>query len=616
MNHIDSSSREIENSIASVYTKGILGVPECIKEIHKNINEYKITVPETSVDKNLMVYNTIYTNINRISDLQETVKYYKSYSETIIKYISKTNKENTTKHLLSLYSAVRRIRMIKEARIDEYLEGITRIEEMFYGMIYGIMDKLPEVIKKEGGVAYVKIAKIIREEPEEQIEKVLESLLGSIERRFREELGGVDKVLSEECLDFILKDLQLIRETEGLGIPEKYKIFSFSVLHYHRALYEYLDTEADKFDPNEAISLLLWSKRYYAEMKKMGRSKGELGPVLFSGKEEELVNKYISAAKEKLSQWIFNLTKTECKRFRERKKAPDLDSSNKFISIGFMDLLHIIRQQLEPIYEHKQIFKEITKHVSECTEQFKDSLCHCIKEELSLILKDKAKNGFEEYLIAVGNCGLKFMDCLQSLSFYSHSQIQEICNVFYECFLCANDSLVSNIVYVIQPALKHLFTKTWSSEPVSDSIVATFKDYIQDYQSTMIEYSFTTFLITLLEEIPKIYISKSIKKHSYFPKEYIPLITTDRKKYTSLFSKYLSKESISEALYPLDQFISIVNNPNASLILPEIQHILKSDKPVIKEIYTPETIKRILYKMPGGGKTLYSTVMKRLEYSV
>lgn len=547
-------------------------------------------------------------NIESTKSLIEKTRSFDSTYSVLAQKIKTETDKKTSRSLLSIYKDLRELEGLKESS-PTVVERISSLFSAFDALLFTLVDALPEVIRKESYISYLKIAKVIQKKDRRDDayrKKMFETFLDSIERRFRENLSS-SSIHNSSSFEFIIEEVSLFKPLEDVDLPEKYEIFSFAAIHYHRALYEYLDDHADTLDPNEAISVLLWTQKYYASMQELGKTKASLGPLLFAEKESQLVSRYIVVAKEKLSEWISNLAQAECKRFSQRKKAPDLDSSNCFISVGFMDLLHIIRQQLEPVYMHRKIFKEISEHILLCSESFKSSLTATMENELGLLLKDKAKNGFEEYAIAIGNSGLKFMDCLQALPFYNHASIQAIGGVFYSCFLAANDILIRYISFVVKPAAKHLFTKKWELEPVSDSLIATYKDFLSDYKETMIGYFFSLFVSSLIKATTLFYMSRLSKKHSYFAKEYLTVLVSDKRKYVSFFSSYLAKDALIEKFKMFDLFIRIVSTDNLSLLVPEAKAFASAYP---KDIET--TLKVFLRKMPGGGKEFADEVIKRV----
>ncbi|KAI5185982.1 exocyst complex component 3 [Nematocida homosporus] len=554
--------------------------------------------------------STAQTNLERTRDLLTKIKSFDSVYDKLHKQIRTATDSKSSRYLLSIHSALKELTGLRE-NLPSISEKVATLNEAFNILLFTLVDSLPEVIKKDTVTAYLKITKIIDYEDSHthtHRERLFETFLESIERQFREIPTSESAVLSYTSFEFITQHVTLLKPTETLNLPDRYKIFSFAAIHYHRALYEFLDAHSDSFDPNESIAILLWTQTYYDQMRQLGKSKGSLGPVLFAGKEAFLINRYIQVAKEKLSSWIANLAQMECTRFAERKKAPDLDSTNKFISIGFMDLHHIIKRQLEPISTHPEIFNSIAQHILLAIQDFKTALIATIQSELALVLEDKAKSGFEEYCIAIGNSGLKFMDCLHTLSFYTDPTIQKIGQAFYDCFLFTIQALIKNVSFVLKPASQHLFTKSWAAEPVAATFIATFKDYLADYQETMISYAFSQFTSALISTITHTYLDRLAKKHAYFPKEYLAILSADKKELYHFFSPYLSKDALKNNFLLFDFVIRIASTDNLSLCISEVKTFHKTFPKEPKS-----TLKTILKKMPGGSKDFASEVLKRAD---
>ncbi|KAI5136020.1 exocyst complex component 3 [Nematocida ausubeli] len=604
------------------------------KESFQSIGEDLSSLETFKNDSLVRTSSTVHMNIEQTRRLLREVKVFSTKYAQLMKEMKKCTESISTESLLTIYTEIKGMIGLKSTTA-EISEKVSTLEKHFEILILTIIDSLPEIVEKDGAISYMKIVKVSLNESS-ACEKSAKNLLGllssgverassssrldcsldrnrvfevfldSVSRRFTEHLH-VDSLIGTDDLSFVLNDLKALKKTEQLAIPSKYKIFSFASIQYHRMLYEYLENNTNKFDPNESIGILLWCKHYYAEMENLGRMKSSLGPVLFSGKEGALVDKYVHVAENKLSEWIGNLAKMESKRFRERKKAPDLDSDNKFISIGFMDLLHIIRQQLDPMYAHPVIFKRVSTHILQCVKKFKEVLMLAVVEELDLVLKDKAHNGFEEYCIALSNSGLKFMDCLHTLPFYNDPNIQSISEVFYDCMVASNDALIRNILFVVSPASECIFTEKWISEPATQTIITTYNDYLSDYKESMIDYSFALFVTTLLNNTIDMYFDKLVKKRAVFRKEHLSIVATDRKRYREFFSNYLSKNALKETLKRMDYFISITSSDNISVCTSEVKLYLKEFPEEPKD-----RLIKVLRKMPGGSKDFSKEVMDRI----
>lgn len=615
-------------------TKNISAKVETAKEAVDNITLNISSLSKLKNDHLVRSSAIAHMNIEYTRKLLAKVKHFNTKYSSLLEGIKSATESASSEGLLSIYKELKEMVGLRNST-PEITEKLSILENHFEILVLTLIDSLPEVIKKDGIISYMKIAKISMNEGESQNsikktdnppshwdssilmcnlsrDRVFEIFLDSISRRFNEQFpADRTKTVRSSTLSFVLDDLSVLRESDELPIPPNYRIFSFSCIQYHRLLFEYLDKNCRTFDPNEAIGILLWSKEYYAQMEEIGKMKRALGPVLFAGREKELVDKYVSVAESKLTEWINNLAQMESKRFRERKKAPDLDSNNKFISIGFMDLLHIIRQQLEPIYAHTEIFKRVSHHILQCVRSFRKILTDSVSDELESILKDNAQSGFEEYCIALSNSGLKFMDCLHSLPFYTNPNIQKISEVFYECMLMANDALVRNIMAVVSPAVDNIFTKTWQDEPVTETVISTYSDYLTDYKETMIDYSFVQFVSSLLERTIQLYFDRICRKSSIFKKEHIAILSTDRKRYRDFFGRYISKNTLKEIIKHMDYLISITSAENISICVSEIKLYLKE-----APNESVERLGKILKKMPGGGKEFSKEVISRVRGSV
>lgn len=637
---------------AAKYKEGM----QCIREAGKGLKKMEAYKLVKLAAKSHM-------NLEKTRRTYEKIKYFNAKADELEAWMKASQDQRTTQALLQIYEGILGVEEVRLEMEETMGEGLAaeikkrdeKLRSLFDLLFFTLVDDLPGMIGRDDVLGAIKMLKVVQKEeardktaeavaksgesterdrreyhemykryekrpPSKYRERMYEALIGSIGGKFKRAIEGDSRFandteqsgeyLSSAHLNFVLEDLKAIAKTRDIGIPRDLELFDFMCIHYHRNLYESLEEKAPQMDPNEALSLMAWTNSYYERMgEEFGKSAGSLGPRLFHGREKEMIQKYISTAKEKLQKWIRNLTEIEAERFVQRTRAPDLDPENRFISVGFMDLLHIIKQQIEPVTFHEELFADIVGGIMENVEVFKKSMFKVMDKELSLVNKDKGSSGFEEYCIAMGNSGLKFMDCLSELPFYGNPRIQELGGAFFEFLDKSTECLVLVVLETVKPVTKNLFREKWYKEPIVETAVATFKDYAEDYRVSMVEYAFETFVQSLFESFVLKYLERVVGKKSVFKAEAISRIVSDKRALAKFFGKFLSPGQTDSAFRPVDFVVSIINCDNPNLTVLEVNSLLSAYPET-----TPEFVKKLLSRKAGASSDEVGRIIKKCTW--
>jgi exocyst complex component 3 len=568
-------------------------------------------------------------NIERTKIVYGRVREFGKSADALERLLQSSLEHKSSKSLLQAHEGVTEAESLlgerEEYPGDSLFAEIKRREaelrDLFDLLLFTLVDDIASLIHREGLLPLIKILKIVRAEekrdeifkiegrPRRYRERFFEGLISSIDGKTRAVEFDSSGYISPSALSFVLGDIRALHKTKRLGLPRELDLFDFCVLHYHRGLYTMFEEKAPGMDPNEALSLLSWSATYYESMfKDFGKTQGALGPKLFHGREEELVRKYAKAAREKLKKWIQNLAEMETEKFASRTRAPDLDPENRFISVGFIDLLHIMKQQLEPVSFHPELFRELVSEISANVEHFKHSIFKVMDKELDLFLHDKGSSGFEEYCISVGNSGLKFIDCLSDLPFYTDKGVQEISVSFFDFLEKSTSALVSVILETISPVIKNLFKEKWYDEPIIETAIATFKDYVEDYQVTMVEYAFETFIKRLVEEFAYTYLERMASRKSEFRADATSRMVFDKKALVSFFSRHIPREECDSLFKSTQLALSIITSESLNLAVLEVNALVAA-RDVPRDL-----VKKLVSKRPGITKEKVAEVLSKAKW--
>lgn len=403
--------------------------------------------------------------------------------------------------------------------------------------------------------------------------------------------GKFDRLQAEEIfvnkMDFILKDLAFIKENILLSF---YPFDNLLVL-YHSSLRRFLDENTSRLDAGEILAVIEYVGNYYNAIEsRFNKIADALGRRLL-GNETELLEKYTQIVQEKLKEWITNITRMEVEKFYSRKEELPRDEDDKLISPGFVSLLQIIRMQLEPIAFNKRIFARIARTVTTHCEVFRESLVEAMDKDFKPSCEMVSKAGYEDFCIMFGNSGLKIAQYITSLPQCQDDEIRELGNTFLDILKASNTFLSEFIIHSCQPAIDKIFTDEWYSNRVTKVVVLTLQDFLGDYQNTMSDYSFVTFVHELSNSITLAYMKQLARKRAVVAEDCSRFLKSDHTRLCELMAGYGDEEDVRTCLSPILKIIPLIDTRNDDLFIVELK-ALKMVYPDIKQSFVKTIIKK------------------------
>lgn len=378
-------------------------------------------------------------------------------------------------------------------------------------------------------------------------------------------------------LDFIFEDLQKFSKRSLCFFT-----FEDFISEYHSALKALYDQKIKVIGSENVLSLIEFKAQYYKAIQEMFKKVPEsLGPRLIEN-EAELLHKYSEVASAKLKEWIDNITMMEINKFMTRESEITKDESEKPISTGFINLLQIIKAQLEPISFNKKIFLQLTAVIKERCIVFKENLRKTLQSELQNIYEWKGLHGFEDYCIIFGNSGLRLTQYISTLSFFQTDEVRELQQIFLGILKNSNVILCNHVIFTCKPALSKLFTDDWEKKNQRRVFAITLEDFLNDYRNTMSDYMFTTFIGELCTKIYEIY-----KKDLQSQKLVITANTSesmkkDVEKLTTLFKKYVNEDEFSECLKNILKLCPLIEAISGDLFIIEAKSLILANPEISK----------------------------------
>lgn len=387
----------------------------------------------------------------------------------------------------------------------------------------------------------------------------------------------VPKLLST-AMEAVVTDLTLVFDSLVMLFPKKYKIFPFYVLEYHRHVYDMLNKIiADNVETASILLLLRWAKDYYIEMEaKLGISKEILEPKLLDGQEKQLIDEYLRVVSQKLDEWMRNLLASESREFSERKNPPDTDSGGAYVLSAAVILSNMISQQVDIAMDASRgkLLLDVLKECRRVLGVYQTQFTQLSQTEFARFVADPAKcvEGIAEYTMALANDSFKSTEFLEQLTrrvekdadedikTLAVAEIGAALDGFTKLCRTASGILVDAAFGDLKAAFALLFTTpAWYQGEVMSDIVATLKDYCNDYSQHMHEYLFGKLVGDMMDKFVIMWIESMKSKSTKFKVPSCwPIMETDMRLVIEFFSIHKSSKRVQKHFSIMDKLFTLI----------------------------------------------------------
>lgn len=398
------------------------------------------------------------------------------------------------------------------------------------------------------------------------------------------------------------------------------------IIAYNDELRKFLNEKY--FNTGEILYILKFTDSFYTSINTLFKiPKESLGEPLLHDKEEAYLNEYMRQASLSLGSWIDTIKNNEIEKFYRRDVPPIVDEENKYVSENFITFLSIIKQQLEPISFHQKIFTFITNEIIKFSKSFAKEISRAMERDLNTSCKQKGQPGYEEYVIMMGNSGIKIAQYVSSLPQSQNSEIKDLGNIFIDITKKANQLLSLFVLNTCKPATDKIFTDEWYNEDVTNILLVTLEDFLSDYSLTMSGFTFITFIYELINELMKAYLNQLKRNRAKIYEDCGYKLQKDYEKIFVLFSNYGDEEEIASHLEIFKKIIPLLGRTSEEIFMidlkallgvyPDIKRdyikniVLKKDELSNSEKKTYlEKIKECFSEIRSDRKTLFSTLIQ------
>lgn len=466
-----------------------------------------------------------------------------------------------------------------------------------------IINKVKQGLKSEDPVLkqfYFEYPRYIYSEPKNLKFKIINVLKSAISNKFERLRGERDFLLK---LEFICNDLRILND-------KHFSFFNFMefLKYYHHYFKEFIDEKLQNILPEEILGIVELKSLYYKTIEsEFGVVPEAIGPKLIEN-ENALLQKFTELACEKLKEWIDNISEIEIEKFISRDADMNRDEQGKLVSSGFINLLQIIKAQLEPIAYNRKIFIFLTGVIKEKCKFFQEKIKVSMQSELKRVLNGQGLAGFEDYCIVFGNSGLRLAQYISSLPFFQSDEVRELQSIFLQILQVSQEVLSDFIIKTSKPALEALLTDKWIKENKRRIFLITLEDFLTDYSKAMAVHAFTRFISTLCTKIYRQYVIRLKSKEIIIDRSVSENIKKDINHLSQLFQKFIDESKFKEFLSPILKLCPLIESVSADLFLIELKSLMITDKTLEKSL-----IENIISKKKGMNEIEKETVYSKLS---
>jgi exocyst complex component 3 len=347
------------------------------------------------------------------------------------------------------------------------------------------------------------------------IEYVCQAQMDETKERFSEDPDKIDKYFK-----WYFNNLNVVRLGMVDLMPKKWRILQTYKDIYHKAMHDFLVGFADdeNLGPQYVLAVINWADRYYAKMAKLGFAEEDLQPHVIDSRSQELIRTYRSVIIKAVDQYMDRINAQDRKSFLNQDRdayEANVDGILQTRSLG--DTWTLFSQNLAVAASSERndvaegvvdsMFRTLISRQRIWTQLIDDE-----REKYSgsnPTLDGETVAVFQEWLIAIANDQIICIDDeeevngrasfvtvferevvpLVSQQYASDrlpTQIDELRNGYIDISSkCIQVFCQLIFLTDFKPILSMFFTKDWYNRTDMASIIATFRDYLNDYEQQL-----------------------------------------------------------------------------------------------------------------------------------
>lgn len=345
------------------------------------------------------------------------------------------------------------------------------------------------------------------------------------------------------------------------------------------------------------------------QSKSIKRNDANLKPGVFG--HSTLAETYVERLKESLSSWFMNIVEAE----EQKMAVPKEDDNGKLWKPALIDLFRILNQQVAVVQKATTgaMLLEASRAIIQVMIEFQDIERERLSESLNQGLT-------LESAIATVNTNLRAYDMSLELAESTEDaldddckgvvDIEEACRGFLQVAKVAVDFVALCIIGddgIGEIVNTQLFGSDWCTGRVTEVLLATLEDYMQDV-SRWIEKSFCSRVAeSLLAKVIDAWLNTFVSTSPIVSMYVTEQMTRDCMEFQKFFTKYTNKASAS-SFQLMENFTDLVDSDSMDSFVISYRLLLE-----LKPDFKPAMVEKILSAREDINKKDASFVLSQCE---
>jgi exocyst complex component 3 len=343
------------------------------------------------------------------------------------------------------------------------------------------------------------------------IEYVCQAQMDEAKEKFNDDPEKIDKYFK-----WYFNNLNTVKLGMVDLMPKKWKILQTYTNIYHNAMHDFLIGFADdeSLPPQYVLAVINWVDKYYAKMAKLGFAEDDLQPHVIDNRSQELTRTYRSVIVKAVDQYMERINAQDRKSFlNQDREAYEINADGIFQTRSLGDTWTLFSQNLSVAAnsERNDVAEGVVDSMFRTLISRQRIWTQLIDEErdkytgLNPSLDGETVAVFQEWLIALANDQIICIDDEDEIngraSFvtvferevvplvsqqYSGDRLPAQVDELKNGYIDISSKCIQIFCQLIfltdfKPILPKFFTADWYLRTDMASIIATFRDYLNDY---------------------------------------------------------------------------------------------------------------------------------------
>lgn len=386
-----------------------------------------------------------------------------------------------------------------------------------------------------------------------QLRGYKDKFLKAIELYAQQQFDAVEESFQEspdklgKHFKWFFNDLLAVNKGMINLMPKKWRIFKTYTNIYHKLMHDWLLGHLDNPElvPPQMLSIIDWSRQYYAKMAKLEWKQEDLQPHVIDDREGELIREYRQLIVQSVDQWMDRMFAADKAAFIEHKQdALDTNENGYLRTKTLSDMWRMLREQLlvAGSSERHDVAEGVIDAMFVAVKSRQNMWQKMVDEESSrykgLATEPEGMNILQDWLLAIANDQIMCIDDnedagqvgyltrfqrdlepLVSPNYLRHAnnELESLRDGFVDLATHSLTVFVSLMFTVdFKSTISEFFTPKWYDEYAMKRITTTFDDYLNDY-SKVLHHSLLDILVEeLSDELLVAYLSAVRNKGAKF----------------------------------------------------------------------------------------------------